>query len=244
MAKYGSDKVGFVLIDGYDVLGVTTRLEDEVEALLDETTALGDSWQSQKYVGLRQVTLTQEGFFDDASNSAHDALGGKSGESRVLCYNLTGNTIGQEFTGHAGALQTNYSVVASRGELHRANASYQGAGEVEEGLILHPHTARTADGDTKSTPVQHGSSSTNGGTAYLQVSDLTLGDYTNAVIRVLERNGATWDTLTTFTAVTTSPIAERVTVAGTVEQDLAVEWEFTGTGSDPSITFAVGFVRN
>ena len=37
--------------------------------------------------------------------------------------------------------------------------------------------------------------------------------------------------------------AERVTVSGTVDRYLATSIALTGTGSGPSITYAVGFAR-
>lgn len=242
MAKYSSKDCVF-LVDGYNILGVTTQIEPIIEALTQETTALGDEWETHKYLGINRAEFAQEGFFDDASDSSNDALSGKQGESRVMCVGYEGNTIGKHFTGFQGELHANYARIASKGALHRANARYVGGGIVEDGLILHALAARSADGDTKSTPVQHGSSTSDGGAAYLQVPSLTLGGYTSVTIRVLERDGSTWATLATFTAVTAAPVAERITVAGTIEQDLAVEWVFNGSGSNPSITFLVGFVR-
>ena len=242
MAKFSS-KDSVVLIDGFNVLGVTTELTHSVEAVTEESTAFGDDWEAHMYVGMKRAEITQNGFYDDASASVNDALNEQQGEDRIYCIGYEGNTIGEAFTGFKGALQTNFERIASRGALHRANASYTGNGEVEEGLILHALTAQTdATGDTKSTPVQHGSQTTAGGTAYLQVSDITLGGYASVTIRVLERNGDSWGTLETFTNVT-SRTAERIEIAGTVEQDLAVEWEFNGAGSGNTITFFVGFVR-
>lgn len=246
MAKYGSDDVGFLLIDGYDVLGVTTQMEHTIEALLEETTALGDSWTEHTYTGLQRATLTQEGFFDDAGGSSHAALNEKQGSSRVVCFGLEGNTIGEKFVGHAGAMQAAYVRVASRGQLQKANAKYESNGTVEEGLILHAHGAETAaSGNTTATPVDNAASSASGGSGYLQVSALTLGGYTNVAIKVRHSaDNITYADLVAFTVVTAAPAAERKTVAGTVNRYLAASWAFGGAGAAPSVTFLAGFFRN
>ncbi len=243
--KRGSDEVGLLLIDGYDVLGVTTKLDDNLSALLQETTPFGSEWATQAPTGVKKASITQEGFFDDAANSVNAALSGQEGISRLLCYGIEGNTIGQKFIGYSGAMQVDYTRIAIRGEIHRANASYEGNGIVEEGLILHNHAEQTADGDTEDTPINNGSASADGGSAYLQVSALTLGGYTNCTITVRQSaNGSDWEDLTSFTAVTSAPAKERKLITGTVKQYLAVSWAFIGEGENPSIKFFVGFKRN
>jgi hypothetical protein len=47
-----------------------------------------------------------------------------------------------------------------------------------------------------------------------------------------------------FTAVTSAPTAERVTVAGTVERYVASSYAFTGSGAAQSVTYLAAFVRN
>lgn len=246
MGKFGSNQCGFLLIDGYDVLGVTTQIEDNVEALIEETTALGDTWQEHEYTNIRRASIAQEGFFDDAAGSSNAALVAGPGTSRVLCYNVEGNTIGKKFVGYSGAMQAKYVRVASRGELHKANAEYQGNGVVEEGKILHAHGAETAaSGNTQASSVDNGASSSAGGSGYLQANALTLGGYTNVVVKVQHSaDNVVFADLITFTAVTAAPTAERKTVAGTVNRYLAASWAFTGAGAGQSVTFLTGFKRN
>lgn len=246
MAKYGSKDVGFLLVDGYDLLGVTTQLEHTIEAMLEETAALGDGWENHAYLGMKKASLTQEGFFDDAADSSNVALNEKQGSSRVLCFGLEGNTIGKKFTGYSGAMQVNYRRVAGRGALHKANAEYQGSGAVEDGHVLHAHSTETAaSGNTEATPVDNGASSADGGSGYLQVSALTLGGYTNVVVKVRHSaDNVAYADLITFTAVTAAPAAERKTVTGTVNRYVASSWAFTGAGTGQSVKFMAGFKRN
>lgn len=89
-------------------------------------------------------------------------------------------------------------------------------------------------------------STKNGGAAYLAVSALALGGYTNLDVRVQHSaDHSTWADLSAFTVVTAAPAAERkvVSAATTVNRYLAAIWSFTGAGSGPSATFVVGFHR-
>lgn len=246
MAKFGSDDVAFLLIDGYNVLGDTTTLEHEVTALTEPTHGLGDSWEEHTYTGIRRAMLTQEGFYDDAALAMNAALVSTPGTARVLCFGIEQNTIGRKFVGYSGAMQVGYTRVATRGELHKANASYQGSGVAENGRILHVHQAETAaSGNTQASSYDGSAQSANGGAGYLQVSALTLGGYTDVVMKVQHStDNAAWVDLITFTAVTAAPAAQRSTVAGTVRRYLASSWAFTGAGAAQTVTFMVGMVRD
>src|SRR5262245_61042687 len=155
MANYGSDQVAFFLIGGYDLLGVTTRLEDEIERVLEETTTLGVAWQAEAPVGVQRATFKQNGYYDAAANASNDALVALNGSQRVLMWGVAGNAIGRPFTGAAGAIEAVYQRVIARLALYKANAEYRIAGRVEEGVILAPKAARTTSGDTQATSVDY-----------------------------------------------------------------------------------------
>lgn len=246
MGKKSSADVGFLLIDGYDVMSDTTKFEDNVEALTEETHGLGKGWVEHKYTGVKSLEVTQEGFYDDAEKGTNEALCDQSGTNRIVCYGINGNTIGQKFIGFEGLTQVNFKRIATRGELHKANAEYNGNGQVDEGIILHPHGIRTADGDTEADAVDNGAATTAGGAAYLQVSELDLDGHTSVVIKILHKAATgEWGELATFTAVAAAPAKERKIAVGSIKQNLAVSWEFTGSPADPepSIEFMVGFAR-
>ncbi len=244
MAKYGSDDVAFLLIDGYSVLGSVTELKDNVEAITEEDHALGDAWASQAFVGIKQATLEQGGFYDYETNGVHLALVGQNGVSRVVCYGVEDNLLGATVVGWRGAMQANYQRIASRGALHRANATYKVNGIVEEGVILQPLGAVTDDGDSEATPHDNTAETTDGASLYLQVSALDLDGLDSAVVAVYDSaNGVDWTLLDTFTAITAIG-AERRTKTGTIRRYLAVSWVFTGlTTESPSMTFMVAAVR-
>ncbi len=246
MGKKSSADVGFLLIDGMNVLGETTKLEYNIEAITEESHGLGTDWAEHSYFGIKKLDLSQEGFYDTKEASTNEALCGKSGANRLICFGLDGNHPGLGFVGFEGITQINFKRIASRGELHKANAEYGGAGQADEGIILHPHIARTADGDTEADAADNGAATAEGGAAYLQVSELDLKDFTGATVTILHKTKTgQWEPLVTFSDVTAAPAMERKVVTGSVKQVLAASWQFTGEGEalDPSIKIFVGFKR-
>lgn len=245
MAKYGSDQVAFFLVDGYSLLGSTTDITEDKEAMTEDTTVLGSAWAAEEATGLRKAHVEQKGFYDDAALGVNAALVSSVGVSRVMCYGFEGNVKGKKFVGFAGALQVAFERVASRGELHKANAKYKGNGAVEDGTILHVlATQSVASGNSQATSHDSGAGSANGGSAYLQLCGLTLGGYTNAPVWVQHSvDNVTFTDLVAFTPATVAPSAQRVTVAGTVNRYLAMRWALAGAGSGPSMTWMIGFYR-
>lgn len=103
---------------------------------------------------------------------------------------------------------------------------------VDMGVVLHDHTAETAD--TNTTSVDRLAGTTGGAGASLHVS--AYSGLTNAVIKVQHStNNSTWADLITFTTVT-ALTSEFKTVTGTVNRYVRVTTDVTGTGS---VTFLV-----
>jgi len=241
MPRRSSADVSFLLIDGYNLLGTTTQLDDTVEALTEESTPLGTRWRRYDPLKLSSASLSQNGYFDDAAGSAHEALAARSGAHRIVCYGWAGNAVGQPVTGFAGALQTTYAVVASRTELTKANATYQGSGEADEAVILLPYGEVT---DTLDGPVYDGGAAADGGAVYLQVSALTLGGYDG--VRVIVQHSAdnvVFTDLVTFNDVATAPAAARLAIPGAIQRYARARVEFIGAGSDPAVTLLVAIAR-
>jgi hypothetical protein len=239
-----SSNVAFALIDGYSILGVSTDIKDPgLEHESRDLLFLGESLKHKKLNGVDSCDIEQTGAFDDAAGSIHAALKAPA-NNRVFSWGAAGNTIGKHF---AGALvdQVSYNPTdIAGGEFVMASAKYS-CTEREDGLIIANHAARGAAGDTEATYVDSTASSALGGVGYLQLSALTLGGYTNLVVKVRHSaDHAAWADLLTFTARTAIG-AERKTVAtNPIERYLAIIWAWTGAGAGPSATFAVGFTRN
>ena len=240
MAKYGSNDVGFLLIDGFDVTGVSTSLTDTTTATLEETHGLGDSWVEQTAPGLRSATLAAEGFYDDASDSVNEALAENEQSARVVCYGYQGNPIHKLFVGHVGAFGGTYTRTASRNELHKASATWTVTGQKDtDGQILHALGSESASGTAAADGNASGSSAS-GGAGYLQV---TVKSGTSPTLDAKIRDSAdnsTYADLISFTQAT-GVTAERKTVAGTGNQYTLASW--THGGSSPVFTFMIGFAR-
>ncbi|HXO85232.1 MAG TPA: hypothetical protein VN803_06880 [Gemmatimonadales bacterium] len=245
MAKFGGADAAFFLIDGYSVLGVVTEIADEQEVVTEDAKPLGSKYPKPTPTGDLLATLSQSGFFDDATDSINDALSGQQGTARVVNYGFEGNTKGKTCVGLSGSYASKYTRVISKGQLHKANASYSIAGVVERPLILHELAAEAGDGNTEGAGSQDGgASSANGGSGFLQVSSVTLSGRPNVTAKVRHSaDDVTYADLITFTAVT-ARTAERKTVASTVNRHLATSWAWGGAGGAPSFTFMIAFHRN
>jgi len=244
--KYNSSNIAFLLIDGYSVLGVTTDLTEDYTAKTEETTPLGAADETHAFTGLLFSKMSQSGFFDDAAGSSHATLVDGNGLLRVVCYGVEGNTAGKNFVGFSGALQTQYRRGLKVGDLHKASADYVGSGAKNEGKILHAHGAETTVGNTQATGVDNAASSATGAVGYLEVSALTLGGYTNAIVTLQDSaDNITFADISggAFTANTAAPAAQRLVIAGTIRRYTFIRWAYTGAGTGQSITFMAGIVR-
>ena len=238
MAKYGSKDVAFLLIDGYDLTGLSTSLSDTSTASLEETHALGDSYTEQTATGIQSAELTADGFYDDATDGSNAALSGNEATARVVCYGYEGNTIHKAMVGHEGAFGGTYTRTASRGELHKASATWTVTGQKDTGMIFHALGAETATGTGGA--ANNDSSSASGGVGYIQVTATSGTSPTlDAKIRHSADN-STYADLISFTQ-NTAVGAERKTVSGTVNQYVLASW--THGGTSPSFTFMVAFAR-
>lgn len=157
MSQYSSKDIGFLLVDGYNLLGVTTTLQDNMETIIQEATTFGVDWASFVSAGVKKGALSQSGYFDDATGSMHEALAGTAlasvGDPRVLVYTLESNTVGAHFVGYRGAIESKYERVLALEKLHIANAAYSPSDAVDLGQVLKTHAAVTADGNTTATSV-------------------------------------------------------------------------------------------
>lgn len=251
MAVFGSDDVGFVLIGGMDLLSNATDFTHNSEAITEDTTVLGNSWAQNGYVGLRRHDLALNGFYDDAALKSVEALATRAGTSRIVSYTLEGNTVGKNVVNLISGVQANVSRVASRGALHKLNTTIQGSGAVEVGTIQFAlGSTGSATGNTQSSPVDHGASST-GGAGIWHLNALTLDTATGLIAWIRHSSDdATYANIITFTRATSTavvPGAERIESTAVIERYTAAAWEFGTTaasgGASRSHTSMIAFSR-
>lgn len=152
MSKYGSPSFSVLLADGYNLLAAKVQnFRHKVTAVQQQTNGLGDAMQAHTPTGAKMATLTQDGaFFEDATAGMHAGLNSAQGTSRVLSFAHAGNVVGRPFVGVEGTYAMAYEVLAENEKLTKANAQYQVTGQVDRGVILQPHEAKTADWNTES----------------------------------------------------------------------------------------------
>lgn len=158
--KFGSAAVLF-LVDGYNLLSnkvKTLRAKDE--ALTERSDGLGDASEEHTPTGVSKVELEQQGaFFDTTTAYIHAAMAASVPTSpqqavRVICFGFSGQTIGEPFVGLEGAFSVSYEVLASNGELTKANVEYRVTGDLHRGTIIQALAAKTVDWNTKTDGVQ------------------------------------------------------------------------------------------
>jgi hypothetical protein len=250
MAKYGPASA-WLIIGGKDVTGDHFVLTGGEEQTVEQTNALGDSWQESLPVGVAKYVLEANGgLYDDRTAGMLDVLQIEgltpASSPQSVAFGFAGNAPGKAATMLYGTYIGTFVRIAAKDGLTKAHATHVITGSRLEGVLLHgTATAETtASGDTTAAlSVDNLASSSGGITADLQVAAITLGGYTNVAIKVRHSaDDVTYTDLVTFTPVTLAG-SQRMTVAGTVNRHLAVSWAFSGAGSGQSITFAVAVNR-
>lgn len=260
MVVRGAADVASLLVDGRDILGTVTQLNDKQFALTEETHALGDAYVEHSFTGVRRAEITQEGFYDDAANSAHAALGqhttgstvlGPGNSTRVLTYQAEGTATGANFKGMT-AVQIDYAVEPGRAVFHKAKATYWSNGRFDQGKVLQTFRATAGTSAEVGAAVQRvdasggavTTSTTGGGAGYFQMSAFTSAALATAVQSRIQHSSdnITYADLITFTSATAAPFAQRATVSGGVEAYLRANTSYQG-GASATITAFWGFAR-
>jgi hypothetical protein len=241
MAKYGQDDV-FVLVDGYDISGDTFELSPEIEALLEQTDGFGDAWEEQSAVGVKRASVAHRSFYDDADDATAEALVGQV-SPRVFTAGVEGNAQGRRVVSSNGILQRRSARGVNRGELHKISAEYEGA-KMEDSTIIQSLAAESGAGVTSDGSHNFATALETGGTAYLQVTALTLGGYTSITVKLEHSpDDAVWADLATFTNVTAAPFAQAVDIVGDIDDFVRASLTLNGAGSGESITLLAALRR-
>lgn len=133
MAKYGSNSL---VIEVDNSAGTLVNLSNyidtindvNVEALLQESTAFGDSWVENLFTGIKKMDpVTIEGFYDDTATTGPDAILNSLGDTRTLKI-----TWGGSKTTTVETIITKYPRKAVRGELTRFSCELTPTGAVTE----------------------------------------------------------------------------------------------------------------
>ncbi len=242
MVRFGGPDTGPALLAGYNILTDLLEITGKKEAVLEEITVLGDSIDSWANVGnafplVKYIDGALEAFYPGNATAllAFEAATG------VLMYGLEGDAIGNPCY-LIESLRASVGRQATRDALTRITADFKSASGIHEGIIIASLAAKT-DSDVTTT-VDNLAATTTGSRSYLNITSLTLGGYTNVVIKMRDStDDITFVDHANFTAVTAAPASEQVLVTGSVSRYLQTQVNFGGAGSSESVTYAVGTVR-
>jgi len=140
MANYGFDDMTFVIDStAGTTVDVTQSIRElngmDVEAMLEESHTMGDSWVEQTFTGLRKMNeITAKGMYDDAASTGFDAIFNDpgntktaSGASRTLAVKWGGTKITT-----VEVMIKNYRRLPSRGAITMAECVMTPTGAVTE----------------------------------------------------------------------------------------------------------------
>lgn len=221
--KTGADV--WIAVDGYELTGYGTNLNDNTEAVSEQTHTFGDADEENEYAGLKSSMVDVQAFYDDAAGASNEALASFAGADRIMTYGVEGTAVGAECVGAAAVLEGKYSRAVERGKFHRGNASFKGSGQVDRCKLLRygAHNGSSGDG----TALDNGASSAGGGVGYQQVI-ATNGNFVGK-IRHSTDNSTYADLLTFATVSNGNRAGERKTTAVTVNRYLRSNWANSGS---------------
>lgn len=161
MSNYGSNSFSFFLIGGYDFKGLALKeVIENVEAVLDDLTALGDTWARPVSAGTYKAILGIKGLYDD--NAAYDGNLLQVGLSFHVCYGVEGNVAGKHLVDFNKAVLKKYARLPVTNKLHRSEAEFERTGtllgdaaQFAIGQVLHPLVPETVAPNYASAAVDH-----------------------------------------------------------------------------------------
>jgi hypothetical protein len=255
MAKYASKDVGFALLGSYSMLGATSKFDDSVELVLNETYALGETDESFWSSGAKKTEIVQEGWFDDVVLGWHNAFVDLNVTPLPMTIAPHGNVInipaapaaGTEIDIYQSMARVGYTVQMATSEVTKMQARYGCWYGKKRGKLVAPLALRTTAGNTDTDDAKCAvaqPAGTNGGAAVLHITTLT-GTPTNVTVTLRHSvDGVTYADKQAFNAFTPAQVAagnaaQYMTFTGQINSWVSAAWAYTG-GTTPNVTFAVG----
>lgn len=241
---YYSKKDCFLYCSGYNLGPYMETIGAKQSSPVDEWRPLGSDYLTRTYTGEDNAEVTMAGLYETTSTAV---VGAKpDSTSRVWVAGFETDDESKRFWGFRSAAVSEGELVMEEGKVHRISPVLTISGAHNEGYIVAPLTARTTAGNTQATYADMGASAGVGiASAFLIVTSITLGGYTNLVVtpQSCDTPAGTYLDETAFTAVTAAG-GQCITLAGVVERYLAIQWVWTGAGSGMSWTGFVGVARD
>jgi len=238
--KHGSN--ARVYVNGYDLSAYLKNFSISGEAETHDVTTFTAT--AKNYIaGLKDATLSADGVYDGDTGAVDEVIQAALGQdASIWTYFPQGETAVSDAGYGFDAIETSYEVETPVDDVAAVSAEAQSKTGLERVLTYHPLGQETESGN--STSIDNGSSSSNGGVGYLQVTGLEGAAPTlDITIQHSDDDGSTdpWSAICTFTQVTAANSSERKEVTGTIKRYTRAVWTFGGTITNA--TFSVAFGR-
>jgi len=239
-----------MLLGGFSMLGASTKFTEVPTLKTAEATSLGEADEVIWSAGTKQRELTQDGWFDDAVGSLHNAMYDLAAVQLPMSIAPHGNTNGAAFDGWSSIGRLEYKVQLTSADLTKAAAKYQSAGVQRQGIIVHALGTEVAAGNTDTLDVMltagANPAGTNGGAIFTHVTAVGGTAAPTSVTFSLRHStdGVTYaDKAASYTTIAAANIpassSDYQTFTGTINKYASVAWTYTG-GTAPTVTFFVG----
>lgn len=232
--KHGSNTE--LWLGSKDISAYCNSLDFKADVDTAETTTFKKTYKTH-IVGKTNGGVETGGLYDPNLTDIRATLGVAAGA--VLTAGPAGMTAVGDQCRLVKVLTTSYAESVPVGDVVAFKWSVTADDSFGFGVVLHPLTNETADGNgtTHTGPV---GGTTNGAVAHLHVTSIGAGD-TALVTIEHSTDGSVWTTLDAFT-LASAVGAERIEIAGTINRYTRVVWDLTSAGT-PSATFGVALAR-
>lgn len=225
-----------VFFNNYDLTEFFDNATLSVNADTADVSTFGSD--SKKYIpGLKDATISLEGFYDGSSDKVDEILEAAFGsDGNEISVYPEGDAAGK--AGYAmQVIETAYSTTGTIDGATRISAAVQSSGTGAE-RVISLHALGEEDDDWTSSVLDNGASSSDGGSAYLHVTDAT-GTVEVKIQHSSDDFSSDTTDLASFAAVS-GATSERVSFTGSVKRYVRA---VATIGVGESITFQLGFHR-
>lgn len=246
-----------IFLNGYNAGNWFNTVTSSASKELNDATILNNAGYKMYHARMKEAQFSMSGFFDALADdelvnvatldahtgdyALHSMIQGGvvGGADDILLHFPAGATsVGDIGYGAKGAATT-YGLEGGSGDLMGASVELTSCVGRERSVLAHPLASRTmAAAAFTGTTIDNGAATTDGGSAYLMVTDWVSG----SLPAIIEHStdGVAWSTLASFAAVGADHAFERIELPGTINRYTRAA---TATGTFQA-TFLVAIHRN
>jgi len=249
VAKYSSADIAYLLLGQYNLTNVSSKLEDSVEAPVEDITPFGASQAvvSRPTNFKKYSIMGHEGWYDDAADSINAAMVGMNSTEEVFMLAAHGNTVGKQAICTRGAIRAGYKRGFEVGQYHKASFDLSVSGNMHDAYIVTELAAKTGTGNANSVYVDLGASGTGtlGLTMYICITSFTQSTSSGLTITAQDASSVpTWVTQCTSANITAAGGYYVISSDMTVNRYLSCSWAWGGTVGSAAATFTVALGVN